>query len=807
MNPTRIDSFIGIISPAWMSARLAAREHRTKLSYEAARSGRERPPPQPLRGPDNIIHQLESVAMIQRAEELARDSSFIKSIIDRFKMHVVGNLQYIPQVGTRKENALYREFWQKWAKKSDITRRFHFVDQMNMGVSGCLVQGDHGIIHHHHGDGTFQIQNVEGENIGNPRQVVSGNNHVIRGVVIDANGAPVAYRIYKQTVNSQFIFVDEVPASHFSHLNPVTRSDEYKAKTPFHAVLNDAADFRRIEKAWLNKIQWAGFKVGQINTANGMAPQPSTNYLDEPSNSVTRGRLQPMAAGEVLYGEPGMEVKMIEGKTPSPEEMEFMIVKLQQIAGALNLPLPFVYVMMGLPGTYTRLIGEWASRTFEDGPIGQRWLQRTALDEIKNKALLSGIMRNEIPYVKNWDKGQWMFPARSSVDVGRESDANLKENAQGIRSMADICAEEGRYWDDVDQELEYEAESKMERAIRTAQRITASTGVAMTWQDVMPHIQMMGPNPTPKDAAASPVTAQSKPAKSDESNSEELAEIKAQFKELRTQFKSWEENKHNRKKDGEFAPKGDSEGGKDAKSTTQRGTAGASDRGESSAGKAARDVISGNSGADTKRTDSISVRDESERAALKNLHATDEKSRSKYTHANVIGTGQEHIVEDAGDRVLKHTKGGFGYKVHPVVGPYGGYATLRVATPGEYLDRMDHFNHAFGDDSRLEGVLAAGGSHIGLTVSQKKIKGTEPTQPEIDDYLKKGGYVKVAADKFENDHIKDKTWINPKSGYVVTDVKPDNFKKTPDGKIVPIDLIVDHAPEGSDLHKALFPQK
>jgi len=554
MNPTRIDSLIGIISPAWMSARLAAREQRTKLSYEAARSGRERPPPQPLRGPDNIIHQLESVAMIQRAEELARDSSFIKSIIDRFKMHVVGNLQYIPQVGTRKENALYREFWQKWAKKSDVTRRFHFVDQMNMGVSGCLVQGDHGIIHHHHPDGTFQIQNVEGENIGNPRQVVSGNNHVIRGVVIDANGAPVAYRIYKQTVNSQFIFVDEVPASHFSHLNPVTRSDEYKAKTPFHAVLNDAADFRRIEKAWLNKIQWAGFKVGQINTANGMAPQPSTNYLDEPSNSVTRGRLQPMAAGEVLYGEPGMEVKMIEGKTPSPQEMDFMIVKLQQIAGALNLPLPFVYVMMGLPGTYTRLIGEWASRTFEDGPIGQRWLQRTALDEIKNKALLSGIMRDEIPYVKNWDKGQWMFPARSSVDVGRESDANLKENAQGIRSMADICAEEGRYWDDVDQELEYEAESKMERAIRTAQRIKDSTGVAMTWQDVMPHIQMMGPNPTPKDQ---PEEAQKKSEPVDS----KLASLSDRLDDLRTRLdEKWDEGKHPRAKDGEFGPGG---GGRD----------------------------------------------------------------------------------------------------------------------------------------------------------------------------------------------------------------------------------------------------
>lgn len=508
MKPTRIDSLCGLISPTWMRARLADREQREKLSYEAARPGRERAPPQPLRGPDNIIHQLDSIAMIARAEELYRDVVFVKSIVDRFKMHVVGNLQYIPTGGTRAENSIYREWWQNWCKNSDITGRFHFVDQMNHGVSGCLIQGDHGIIHHHGEDGSYQIQNVEGENIGNPRTVVSGNNNIIRGVVLQ-NGVPVAYQIFRQTVSSQFVFEREVPAAIFTHLNPVTRSDEYKAKTPFHAVLNDVHDLRRIEKAWMGKMQHAAYKNAVINTPNGMAPTPVQDYLTPNSDPVARGRLQPVAPGETIYGEPGTTVNMVENATPTEQEMELMLVKLQQIAAALNLPLPYLYVMMGLPGTYTRLIGEWASRTFEDGPIGQRWLQRTVLDEIKNRALLSAILRDEIPWTKGWSKGQWMFPARSSVDVGRESDANLKENAQGIRSMADICSEEGRYWDDVDQELGMEAESKIELAISTAQRISAKTGVQLTWQETMPHIQMMGPNPMPVPAK------DSSPAKAD----------------------------------------------------------------------------------------------------------------------------------------------------------------------------------------------------------------------------------------------------------------------------------------------------
>jgi hypothetical protein len=40
---------------------------------------------------------------------------------------------------------------------------------------------------------------------------------------------------------------------------------------------------------------------------------------------------------------------------------------------------------------------------------------------------------------------------------------------------------------------------------------------------------------------------------------------------------------------------------------------------------------------------------------------------------------------------------------------------------------------------------------------------------------------------------------------VVTDVKPDNFKKDGKGRIIPIDLVVQHAPEGSDLRKVLEP--
>jgi hypothetical protein len=146
------------------------------------------------------------------------------------------------------------------------------------------------------------------------------------------------------------------------------------------------------------------------------------------------------------------------------------------------------------------LISEQAKRAFQHGPLGQKWLERTALTQIKNKVLASGIIRGKIPWTKNFTRGFFMYPAHPTVDVGRESKANLEENRQGLRSMATITAEEAMYWKDVDNQLGDEAENKIRLAIEKAANLNASFpdsggGTTFTWRDVMPYIQSYNANP------------------------------------------------------------------------------------------------------------------------------------------------------------------------------------------------------------------------------------------------------------------------------------------------------------------------
>lgn len=488
--------------------------HAQLHQYAGAVTGRDRNPPQPLRSPDSPSAQSDALVMQRRSQDLGRDSSFIGYLAAQYRIYALGDIQYIPNTGNKASNQKYRDFWQEWMRDCDAQGRFHFIDMMQLSLSGVIYNGRHGLIHHHNTDGSFQLQSVMGYNIGNPRAIYT-NPQLVSGIVIDSAGRVVAYDLFRLGINGTVHFVQRVPAVIFSCLNPVDSTDEYAAKTPLHAVLNDAHDMRLVENAWMKKIQWAAYKTAVFNTPNGSPPDGDPNGegnpLDGYPNSITNNRIRHQLPGEEFHGEEGFSVEMLKNENPQNNETDFLENKLAQIANALKLPLAFVRVMMGIPGTYSRLVSEQAKRAFQHGPLGQKWLERSAFEEIKNMALLSGIIRGVIPHEDGWKKGSFQYPAHPTVDVGRESKANLDENRQGIRSMATITGEEGMYWEDVDEQLAIEAQNKMELAHRTSEKFNAATGEETTWRDAMPFIQSLSanpPNPAQPEETLAPVKEQ-----------------------------------------------------------------------------------------------------------------------------------------------------------------------------------------------------------------------------------------------------------------------------------------------------------
>ena len=103
------------------------------------------------------------------------------------------------------------------------------------------------------------------------------------------------------------------------------------------------------------------------------------------------------------------------------------------------------------------------------------------------------------------------------------------------------------------------------------------------------------------------------------------------------------------------------------------------------------------------------------------------------------------------------------------------------ATPLDYLRRFILVNEVFGDAVRFEGVID--GDLPSMVISQPKLEGTLPEAPAINAELKQLGF-----------HRTDLLmWYRPEDGIALGDTKRANFLQTPDGTVLPIDVLVQQA--------------
>ncbi len=138
--------------------------------------------------------------------------------------------------------------------------------------------------------------------------------------------------------------------------------------------------------------------------------------------------------------------------------------------------------------------------------------------------------------------------------------------------------------------------------------------------------------------------------------------------------------------------------------------------------------------------------------------------------------GGEHTVlfQEPTQRILRTTRPEtrLGYGLG-----FGSY--LQGATPSEYLDRWAWHNHLFGDDVRLECVVATAG-RVMVVTSQPFIRGRDATAAEITAFMLARGFDRIGAGAFHHPHY----------GLLADDLYPRNAKVSARGVVLPIDPVL-----------------
>jgi hypothetical protein len=209
----------------------------------------------------------------------------------------------------------------------------------------------------------------------------------------------------------------------------------------FHTAINDATDIYDIVNFEKLAAKVASSQSAVVKRSNNNASDLSALTTEENFDNQ-QIKLESMESGKVSYLEPGEDIIFPDGPSrPSGAFAEFHKILLRNICMGLGIPYSFAVDPSAMSGPTARLEMQQAGRTFNRY---QKLLNDKVLNPIKNIVIADGVARGMISgNGAKTTKGIFNFGANVSIDLGRESVANIAEFKAGLTTASSIYAEKG----------------------------------------------------------------------------------------------------------------------------------------------------------------------------------------------------------------------------------------------------------------------------------------------------------------------------------------------------------------------------
>lgn len=441
------------IAPQWALKRLESRVQKALFEYNAAHASRIYAPKtygQPAESPRN---QRDRIVMMWEARDLVENFPEAREVTRKFGNYLTPH-EYSPTTGDRDYNNIVSDYFHSWCKRADITGRHSFKKLVQVAAEERSVDGDCGFVIRRLND-ELKIQLVSGTRIGNPNQIANSSDNYYQGIVTNDFGQPTAYRIYRIDINGVYFDSEDIPAQNFCHYFDPFRIDQYRGVTDFHAAIRTARMLYEILEAEKAGVRFSSQQAALIYSDRGVANP--RNLFHPPTQQPTvlpSGQQQHNEysdVGTIRYFGSADRIEVMPSR-PSQAFTGFVQHLMHEIALGVGIPEGVLFGTQDYKGPSVRAEFAAADRVFARH---QGVLSDKVLDPIKDAVILDGIARNEISpppllagetmvqALHRATKGEWRFPAKLSIDVGRESAANLNENRQGAKSLQEIAAEQG----------------------------------------------------------------------------------------------------------------------------------------------------------------------------------------------------------------------------------------------------------------------------------------------------------------------------------------------------------------------------
>lgn len=443
---------ISSVAPNYGLKRLEARVQRELFNYNASVTNRIYAPRTYGLPAESTMTSRSRVVIMWEARDLVENVPQAREVSRKFGQFLTPH-EYSPTTGDKAYNQIVSEYFHEWCKRCDISGRHSFRKLVQLACEERPVDGDCGFAIRRV-EGGLKIQLVPATRIGNPNALGSESENYFQGVIVDDYMRPLAYRIYRVTREGVYFGAEDVAAENFVHYFDPFRIDQMRGMSDFHCSTRTMRMLYEILEAEKAGVRFASQQAALVFSDRGSANPRNLFHPGPPTQTLPSGQEQHNEFSQVAtirYFGTADKIEIMPSR-PSQAFAGFVQHLMHEISIGTGIPLGVLFGTQDYKGPSVRAEFAQADRIFGRH---QGILQDKVLDPLKNAVLLDAIARSEIPppplqsgetlvqALKRATRGEWRFPAKLTIDVGRDSAANLNENRQGAKSLQEIASEQG----------------------------------------------------------------------------------------------------------------------------------------------------------------------------------------------------------------------------------------------------------------------------------------------------------------------------------------------------------------------------
>ena len=396
-----------------------------------------------------------------RARDLERNSDMMGSVISAFKRNVIGyGYQLQAATGDPELDDKIETEWKNWCKRQhcDITGQQSLNQMLRMAVARKKVDGGIMFLKTYTGTGSipFQLQALEVDELAvfqtTPKKA---GNKVIGGIELDKYNKPVGYWLERYNLDGWTLTDAEyVDAERIIYLWQKKRPSQVREVSDMSQTLTRIRDANELMTAVSVKERIAACLSIFIKKS-----YPSqTGQLGRGISTVTPDGIKVDYSGKMLTPgmitemNPGDEIQVVDPKG-SYGEAEGML-KIQQRLISSGQGLSYEAISRDMSGVN---YSSARQGVIEDDMTFAEDIEliKEVMDEIYGTFLISGYLAGtfDLPgFFTDRDKKHkylnhsWVSSPKPWIDPVKEANANKTALETGIKTFAELSAENGRDW-------------------------------------------------------------------------------------------------------------------------------------------------------------------------------------------------------------------------------------------------------------------------------------------------------------------------------------------------------------------------